>query len=213
MVIRIKIAGVGGQGVQFAGKLLAQSAFNANLNVSQAVKYEPSTKGGLTVADLTIAKATDEIVYPFIEEEPDILLVLAQRPWEEFKHTIGTNTIVLADDGNVSITEEGLPTQKVYLLPFSKIARELGSENVTNVVAMGFIAELLDIEGNYVANHIHASNPEEAEDHTLLEIVPELFEESLIHDSPARFRDMNLQAFKKGYSLSSGMNIAVSAKP
>ncbi len=206
MVIRVKIAGIGGQGVQFAGKLLGHSAFSSDLNVSQAVKYEPSTKGGLTVADVTIAKSDEEIVYPFIEEEPDILVIFAQRCWVEFKSIIGRNTIVLVDESNVDTS--GFQHKKLYRLPFSKIARdEIGSENVMNVVALGFISELLDIGGNYIAKSIEQSSPDEAEDHTLLEITPELFEESLIHDSPPRFREKNLEAFRKGYALSAEMKI------
>lgn len=206
MSIRVKIAGVGGQGIQFAGKLLGHSAFSSDLNVSQAVKYEPSTKGGLTVADITIAKRDEEIVYPFIEEEPDILVIFAQRCWEEFSGIIGENTIVLVDDSNVDTSNS--THAKIYRLPFSKIAREdIGSENVMNVVALGFISELLDIEGNHIAKSINQSSPEDAEDHTLLEITPELFEESLIHDSPPKFREMNLNAFRKGYELSASMEI------
>ncbi len=206
MVIQIKIAGIGGQGVQFAGKLLAHAAFSADLNVSQAVKYEPSTKGGLTVADLTIAKDDEEIVYPFIENEPDILVIFAQRAWDEYKGIIGGNTLVLVDDSQVDTSD--MSHDRIYRLPFSKVALQIGSENVMNVVALGFISELLDLEGNYITKGIGTSNPEEAEEHTLLEITPELFEESLVHDSPARFREKNLEAFKKGYELSASMDIA-----
>ncbi len=206
MAIRVKIAGVGGQGVQFVGKLLGHSAFSSNLNVSQAVKYEPSTKGGLTVADITIAKTDEEIVYPFIENDPDILVIFAQRCWEEFNTIIGKDTMVLVDESNVDTAE--FEHDKLYSLPFSRIAREeIGSENVMNVVALGFISELLDIGGNYIAKSIERSSPEEAEDHTLLEITPELFEESLVHDSPPRFREKNLQAFRKGYELSATMKL------
>ncbi|MFV2014266.1 MAG: 2-oxoacid:acceptor oxidoreductase family protein, partial [Candidatus Heimdallarchaeota archaeon] len=73
MNLTIKFAGVGGQGIQLAGKLLGQAAFRQGLNVSQGVKYEPATSGGLTTADVTLAKIDTEILYHFIEN-PDILV-------------------------------------------------------------------------------------------------------------------------------------------
>ncbi len=208
MRIRVKIAGVGGQGVQLIGKLLSDAAFRANFNVSQAVKYEPSTSGGLTVADVTIYPEDEVIGYPFIESNPDVLLVLAQRGWDEYKGILGKDTIVLADDSNVQNVEKTEECKAVYRLPFAKTALELGSEKVMNVVALGFIAELLDIEGNHITHGLDEFHPDETSDITLLEVAPEYFEESIVDLSPARFREMNMTAFKKGYDLSMGMDVA-----
>jgi 2-oxoglutarate ferredoxin oxidoreductase subunit gamma len=204
-MVRVKIAGIGGQGVQFLGKLLSDAAFRADLNVSQAVIYEPATSGGLTVADVTIAKKGKVIDYPYIEENPDILLALAQRGWDEFKHTVGLNTIVLIDESTVQEFDEPRNIKFSLKIPFIKSAINLGSEKAANLVALGFLAELLDFEGFHIGA-IEESKPDDAEEYELLEVAPEYFEESLVNMSPDNFKDMNKKAFKFGYQLSRDTN-------
>ncbi|MHA2100005.1 MAG: 2-oxoacid:acceptor oxidoreductase family protein [Candidatus Kariarchaeaceae archaeon] len=199
----IKFAGIGGQGIQLAGKLLGQAAFRQGLNVSQGVNYEPATSGGLTTADVTLAKLDTEILYPFIEV-PDILVVFAQRAWDEFKHTVTENTIVLADYDYVQDFDD-VYSKKAHLafhLPFSAKATEIGSEKVTNVVIIGFISEMLDVGEHFVPLLLQESKPEDAEEYDLLEVAPEHFEDSLIKASPEKFRELNLNAYKVGYQMS-----------
>jgi len=207
MRIKVKIAGVGGQGVQLIGKLLAESAFRANLNVAQAVKYEPSTSGGLTVADVTIVPEDEIIGYPYIEANPSILLVLAQRGWDEYKHIVGENTVILADESNVKSLYLKMKHKAHYTIPFGKTAIELGTEKVMNVVALGFMAELLDFKGNYISDNLEEMHPHDSGDSTLLEVAPEKFEESIIDLSPQKFREVNISAFKRGYDMSMSLDI------
>jgi len=199
----IKIAGIGGQGVQLAGKLLAEAAFKQGLQVSMGVNYEPATSGGLTVADVTLAPHGTEIDYPFIEM-PNILICLAQRGWDEFKHQVTSMCVVIADRDNVP-DFEGPAVEQAHLafhLPFSAKARELGSEKVTNVLVIGFLAEMLDIKRHFVPQMLKELNPEDAHEYDLLEVSPRNFEASLIKASPERFKEMNLAAFEVGFQLS-----------
>ena len=203
MNLSIKFAGLGGQGIQLAGKLLGQAAFRQGLNVSQGVNYEPATSGGLTTADVTLAKLDTEILYPFIEV-PDILVVFAQRAWDEFKSTVTSNTIVLADADYVQDFDDeySRKAKLAFHLPFSKKATEIGSEKVMNVVVIGFISEMLDVGEHYVPALLQESNPEDAEEYDLLEVAPEHFEDSLIKASPEKFKELNLNAYKVGYQMS-----------
>ncbi|MHA2404135.1 MAG: 2-oxoacid:acceptor oxidoreductase family protein [Candidatus Kariarchaeaceae archaeon] len=202
--LSIKIVGIGGQGVQFMGKMLCESAFRQGLNVSQGVLYEPSTKGGLTLADVTLAPNDKEIVFPLIEK-PEILILLAQRGWEEYKNTLSENTIILADEDNVQdfSPEEGCCKLALHL-PFSRKAMEIGSENITNLVALGFLSEMLDIGDHFVIRMLNRAQPEDrdAGAYDLLQVEPEKFEDALNKASPERFKEMNLQAFRIGYQLS-----------
>ena len=206
--LSIKIVGVGGQGIQFFGKLLTESAFNSGLNVSQGTMYEPSTKGGLTLADVTLAPEDQEIIFPLIEK-PEILIVLAQRGWDEYKNSTGKKTFVLADLDNVQDFSPDEDCCKLALqLPFSRKAIELGSENIANVVALGFLSEMLDIGDHFVISMLNEKGPEDREvgAYSLLEVDPEKFEEALIKSSPKKFRELNLKAFKVGYRMSQEMD-------
>ncbi len=206
MIMKIKLTGVGGQGIQFLGKILAEAAFRQRLNVSQAVMYEPSTQGGLTVADIIIAPANDEIIYPYIDRDPNILLVLAQRAWDEYMDIVGPATIILFDQTNVQNIMFTRKCNMALKVPFSETARSLGSENVTNIVALGFLSEMLDIGGHFVPEILKEVEPEDFLNPSLLEVSPQQFMESIIHMSPRRFREINLKAFKLGYSMSMSMD-------
>ena len=202
MTILIKLVGIGGQGIQFAGGLLGEAAFKQGLNVSQGTNYEPATSGGLTLADISIASLEKEILYPFIEY-PDILVVFAQRGWDMYKHTVDENTFVIADLDNVQDLEGAKErTKHIFHLPFSAKARELGSENVTNVIVVGFLAEMLDVGDHFVVTMLRESHPNDMEEYELLEVSPENFEDSLIDSSPEKFKELNLQAFRLGYKMS-----------
>ncbi len=203
MNFRVKFIGLGGQGIQLAGKLLGEAGFKQGLNVSQGVIYEPATSGGITIADISLADKDTEILYPFIET-PNILVIFAQRGWDEFKSNVDENTIVLADRDNVQEFDDeySKKARLAFHLPFSKMARELGSEKVTNVLIIGFISEMLDVGENFVPGMLSEANPEDAEEYELLEVEPEHFEASLISASPEKFRELNMKAFKAGYQLS-----------
>ncbi|MCE7736203.1 MAG: hypothetical protein GPJ54_15080 [Candidatus Heimdallarchaeota archaeon] len=203
MNFRVKFVGLGGQGIQLAGKILGEAGFKQGLNVSQGVVYEPATSGGITIADISLADKNTEILYPFIET-PNILVVFAQRAWDEFKDKVDKNTIVLADLDNVQDFDDeySRKARLAFHLPFSKMAAELGSEKVTNVLIIGFISEMLDVGENFVPGMLSETNPEDAEEYDLLEVEPEHFEDTLIKASPEKFRDLNIRAYKAGYQLS-----------
>lgn len=200
--IKIKIVGIGGQGVQFMGKLLSEAIFKQGLNVSMGVKYEPSTSGGLTLADVTMATNDQEIYYPFIET-PDILITLAQRGWDDYRSEVSKNTIIISDEDNVQdFHDENTERAKMIIyLPFSRMAKDLGSEKLTNILVLGFLSEMLDVEAHHVPDLIGISNPEDSHETELLEVDPKYFEDSLTKSSPEKFRTMNIAAFKKGYDL------------
>ena len=201
MTFRIKLAGVGGQGIQFIGKLLCDAAFRAKLNVSQGTIYEPSTSGGLTVADITIGPDDEEIAYPFIEENPDIFLALSQRGLDEYANSIGINTVVIVDESYVHNVDIKNKHRALRLVPFAKTALNLGSEKAMNLVALGYLSELLEISEKTLSDEICDCHPDHAMDTTLLEVTPELFEDSITDITPKRFQEINLTAFKQGYKI------------
>ena len=201
--IRIKLSGIGGQGIQLLGKLFGQAAYNAGFSVSQAVIYEPVTSGGLTTMDISIFESGKTVEYPYIDEEPDILLILAQKAWKEFSGILGSNTHLIIDPDQVEVDESTKIAKKMYSVPFTRLAEtEVGSKKMANAIALGFIAEFFDIAGNHLEELLVNTKPEDAEEPVLLEIDPAAFESTLLRFSPDRFKEMNLQAFKIGYALS-----------
>jgi len=74
--MEIKLCGVGGQGMGFAGRLLGEAAIIAGKHVAQTIAYGVESRGGLSTSDLLISN--DEIFYPEVRC-PDVLLIMADK--------------------------------------------------------------------------------------------------------------------------------------
>ena len=73
MTTQILIAGFGGQGILFSGKLLAYKALSENKELSWLPSYGPEMRGGTASCSVTIS---DEPVGSPIIDHPDVLIVM-----------------------------------------------------------------------------------------------------------------------------------------
>ncbi|MDA8217816.1 MAG: 2-oxoacid:acceptor oxidoreductase family protein, partial [Dehalococcoidales bacterium] len=72
----VRLAGVGGQGLQLAGLILAEAAaIYENKNVVQSQSYGAEARGGPSMSEVIIGDG--DIDYPKVTE-PDLLLALSQ---------------------------------------------------------------------------------------------------------------------------------------
>ena len=73
MTSQILIAGFGGQGSRFSGKLLAYKALSEGKELSWLPSYGPEMRGGTASCSVTIS---DESVGSPIIDNPDVLIVM-----------------------------------------------------------------------------------------------------------------------------------------
>ncbi len=135
--IEIRIGGTGGQGLILSAKMLADALAAQGKRVAQSQTYEPTSRGGFCNADLVISD--DEIDYPLASAVDHLVLLdrLAIKPsWPLLK----PGALVIADTRLCPDLPEG--DYRRYHLPLSRTALELGSERVTNMVALGALAGL-----------------------------------------------------------------------
>ncbi|MBW1717400.1 MAG: 2-oxoacid:acceptor oxidoreductase family protein [Deltaproteobacteria bacterium] len=112
----IILAGTGGQGLGLVGQLLAQSfAEEEGKNVIQTEAYGISMRGGHSRAEVLVSS---EEINELKVTEPDIFLAMSQD-----KVLKGAKC-------------------KVYSLPLTEEARNLGRENVANVIGLGALASI-----------------------------------------------------------------------
>ncbi|MFZ2189547.1 MAG: 2-oxoacid:acceptor oxidoreductase family protein [Candidatus Magasanikiibacteriota bacterium] len=76
MILKILLAGDGGQGIQLISDLLTQASFNNGFFVSQIPNYGLEQRGGVSLSFLIISD--QEISYPKFTK-PDILLVMSEQ--------------------------------------------------------------------------------------------------------------------------------------
>ena len=171
----IRFGGTGGQGLQLSAKLLADALSAQGLNVARSQSYEPTSRGGISRADLVVSK--DEIDFPLLSEL-DFLLLLDQPALGISLPLMKKGGVILADDRRAA--DVPVKNLQVHLLPLSEIALAMGNERVTNIVALGAFAGISDW-CDY-----------------------DVLQQTISNGVPQRFLDLNLAAFVKGYGLTSG---------
>lgn len=137
--IEIRLAGSGGQGLILAGVILAEAAgIYEGKYVAQTQSYGPEARGGASKSEVVISDR--EIDYPKAIQ-PDILLCMNQQACDTYIFDLQPDGILLVD---ATLVHE-VPTTRAVALPFTKIARDLGSEAVANIVALGALAALTGV--------------------------------------------------------------------
>jgi len=176
MQLKLVLVGLGGQGVTFTTRLLAQAATVLGHSVMASEIHGMSQRGGSVIAHLKI----DGDEAPLIRRGTADLL-LALEPDEAVRNLSfprrGGTVFVNAEDGlrpEVTVHLQRLHIQ-VWSLPASGVALGLGSAALANVILVGFALA-----------HPSLLLPIGAVRETLAAIAP-------------RDRELNLQALDEGY--------------
>lgn len=129
----IVIAGFGGQGVLFAGQLLAYAALAAQKHVTWIPSYGPEMRGG--TAHCTVVIGDEPIGSPLVRN-PDVAIVLNLPSAQKYAPLVITGGLYLVNRSLV----ESLPPRadiEILFLPANQMAEQCGVEKVANVVMLG----------------------------------------------------------------------------
>ncbi len=157
MIVTIRFAGYGGQGLLTAGLILADAAIYDKKKVIQTQSYGPEARGGASRSDVVVAD--EEIAFP----KPgrlDVLVAMNQIAVDKYTAALTEGGTLLADATYVHTVTSG----DAYLIPFTELAREkLGKELFANVVALGALVELKGVVSKEaVARALESRVPETA---------------------------------------------------
>ena len=132
------IAGFGGQGIIFAGKLLVYTALREGKQVTYFPSYGAEMRGG--TANCTVIISTSSIASPIISS-PKNLIVMSQPSFLKFFPRVKEGGRVIL---NSSLVKEELKRDKVEVIeiPANDIAEGLGSSRVANMVILGAWAKV-----------------------------------------------------------------------
>ncbi|MCK4857565.1 MAG: 2-oxoacid:acceptor oxidoreductase family protein [candidate division Zixibacteria bacterium] len=136
----IRLSGSGGQGLIFAGVVLAQAIATIDgRNAVQTQSYGPEARGGASRADLVIADG--DIYYPK-PMKLDLLLALTQEACDSYYPDLKEDGLLIID--NQLVTQ--VPTSNYIGFPFVQLAKtEIGVPMVANVIALGAICSVSGI--------------------------------------------------------------------
>ena len=169
--IEIRFGGTGGQGLILAAKMLADALAAGGKCVAQSQTYEPTSRGGFCNADLVVSDAA--VDFP-ITTAVDYLVLLDKLAIKPSWPLLRPGAMVIADTRLCPELPEG--NFRRYHLPLSRTALQLGSERVTNIVALGALVALGGICDR------------------------QRIEQAVRAEAPKSFLDLNLDALKAGYS-------------
>lgn len=127
------LAGFGGQGILFAGKLIAYIGLYAGKEVSWLPSYGPEMRGGTCNCSVTVSDAP--IGSPLILE-PTQLLVMNTPSYDKFIGAVKPDGMAFIDSSLVE-GESGRKDIRCFYVPATKLANENGLKGMANIILTG----------------------------------------------------------------------------
>ncbi len=129
----IVIAGFGGQGILFAGKLLAYTGLVNGYEVSWLPSYGPEMRGG--TANCHVIMSDEPVASPLVTK-PTALIVMNLPSLRKFENAVVPGGIIIMDSS--LITEEVQRDDvTVIRIPATKMADEIGAKKLANMILTG----------------------------------------------------------------------------
>lgn len=135
--LELNIAGFGGQGVLFAGKILAYAGMLAGKEVTWLPSYGPEMRGG--TANITVIVSDTPIASPIINY-PNVLVAMNQPSLEKFESDVQKAGIIIVDSALIPIEVQRSDVQTFYI-PATKLAEEAGLKGLANMIMVGKITK------------------------------------------------------------------------
>lgn len=133
--------GFGGQGLLFAGHVLAQAAVIEGRDVSWMPSYGPEMRGG--TASCTVIVADRPIGSPIVDAA-EAVVALNPPSLAKFEHLLVPGGLLVV---NASLIEKEADRTDIEIVavPCSALARSAGDDRLVSVVALGGLIERLPI--------------------------------------------------------------------
>jgi 2-oxoglutarate ferredoxin oxidoreductase subunit gamma len=133
METSIIIAGFGGQGVLFAGQLLAYAGMDVGRHVTWIPSYGPEMRGG--TANCTVIISDEAIGAPLVAQ-PDVAIVLNKPSFDKYEPLVKAGGLLVVNCSIVPDESQRTDIEVAYIAA-NAIAEEFGSSKMMNVAALG----------------------------------------------------------------------------
>jgi 2-oxoglutarate ferredoxin oxidoreductase subunit gamma len=127
------IAGFGGQGLLFAGQVLAEAANLERREVSWMPSYGPEMRGG--TASCTVIVADRPIGSPIVDA-PDCVIALNPPSMAKFEPTMVPGGLLVVNTTLIE-AEPARMDLEIVAIPCTALARAAGNDRLASVVALG----------------------------------------------------------------------------
>ncbi|MBN2566338.1 MAG: 2-oxoacid:acceptor oxidoreductase family protein [Candidatus Eisenbacteria bacterium] len=137
----IVLCGPAGQGVQTAEQLMVAVFRRAGLNIFATKEYMSRVRGG---SNSTTIRISPERVRALVDRM-DVFVPLDRDAVEHCRSRISDDTVILGEKEVLS-AEEGVFPGRFQDVPLSRLAKDAGGAIYANVVVVGIIAALCQID-------------------------------------------------------------------
>ncbi len=129
------LAGFGGQGVMFAGQLLAYTAMEEGLQVTWIPSYGPEMRGGTAHCYVVIS---DQPIGSPIVRNPKMAMAFNNPSWAKCESQVAAGGLLARNSSLINLES---PRKDITILsvPATEIADELGDRRLANVVMLGAV--------------------------------------------------------------------------
>ena len=142
-LIRIALAGEGGQGVQSIAEILAEAAYNENQQALYIPNFGLEQRGGVSIAFLQFS---DRRIGAPKFQKADIVIALSERAVARTLSYSGPKTLYVYDS-SFKISQEELPQEakQIIALPAIDTANNELHPRVFNIIIMGAVIGLSNV--------------------------------------------------------------------
>jgi 2-oxoglutarate ferredoxin oxidoreductase subunit gamma len=140
--VEVLLAGLGGQGVQVAGDVLARGCTMAGKHVSVLPSYGAEARGTLIRAEVVVSD--EDIIYPGVLE-PEIFVAFCQQAYDRFLPSVSSRAVVLYDPASVTSIEAEGSGARQYAIAAMEAATAIGNAKAANMVMLGALAASSDL--------------------------------------------------------------------
>ncbi len=141
MQTEIIIAGFGGQGVLFAGEILAYAGMDSGKVVTWIPSYGPEMRGG--TANCTVVIADEEIGSPLVRN-PQAVVAMNLPSLEKYEPLVREGGVLAINASMANRSAVRTDIQSVAL-PANEMAEALGNRRLTNMVMLGALLARLPV--------------------------------------------------------------------
>jgi indolepyruvate ferredoxin oxidoreductase beta subunit len=193
--VNVLMVGVGGHGVILASDGMAEIGVNNGYDVKKSDSLGMAQRGGSVVSHVRWGK---HVFSPMIKKgEVDFLLGFEQLEaarWASYLKPDGVAIVADVVVIPISAVDGKIPypsweeikanlsgyTERIYLIPATRIAEEVGNPRAVNMAMLGFLSAFLELE-------------------------PEAWTDTMRRRLPPKFMESSVQAFVKGAAEAKAM--------
>ena len=169
----IRFSGLGGQGIVRCGLITGKAlALFDEKHATMTQSFGPEARGSACSSQLVVSD--DRVLYPYITA-PQILVAMSKEAYSKYEPDLADGGILVIDQDLVQPKDPG-GRYKIYSVPSTRFAEELGNRIIANLVMLGFFTAVTKV------------------------VTADAMKKALPGLVPDRFIDLNKKAFDKGYN-------------